>query len=263
MSLYDVEGNTVSTFYGKSGSSTTSLYDVYGSSLTGEDLASAATKVQTIYTASISGIPEGGCIGPDHTAVACFYNTGIFIVYDLSAGTVTQKSFTGNAYGHANGMTYNPNTERYYIAAMNNAGDVFVLDKTLDLVGTLTTRDHNGMAFNSWNIAYNRKTQQFISLAENYIYFYNNNMDLVKSIPYDGSDWALTRQDIETDGEYIYAVSSGPNNLYTFSMSGVYVKAVSTIVFGGEPESLMYDWTNGKYYMEGSGFSIIELAFKS
>lgn len=261
MRVYDVNGNPLSSAYDVEGHALSAVYDVEGNLLDGIVFADETT-ITDVYTSSLTQQPQGGCIDDDGNIYVCFYNVGKFLKHNISTGVETQKTFTGGTYGHANGMTYNPNTGYLYLASMNDTGEVFVFDTAdLSLVDTVYARDSGGTVFNCWNIAYDRTGERFVVMSGGTIYFFGDNFDLISTGTYDVNDWAQTRQDIETDGTYIYALSYNPNKICVFDMNGHLVKQIVNTAFSGEPESMCYDWTNEIFYIEGkSSYYVIRKA---
>lgn len=260
MIVYDVEGNALSVAYDVEGNALSVVYDVEGNLLNGVVFADETT-ITDVYTSSITSQPQGGCIDDDGNVYVCFYSAGKFLKHNISSGTNTEASFTANAYGHANGMTYNPNTGYLYLASMESAGEVYVFDTSFNLIDTLNALMGDGTPIPCWNIAYDRVGGRFITLHSGVIYFYDDDFELIDTGTYDVNDWANTRQDIETDGTYIYALSYKPNKICVFDMSGRLVKQIVNTAFSGEPESMCYDWTNEIFYIEGkSSYYVIRKA---
>lgn len=266
MSFYDVNGNALNVAYGVSGNALASVYDVNGNLLNDDPFNDNAT-ITNIFTSSTTLQPQGGCIDSENIC-SCLYKSGSFIKYNIQTGTetiITPPQASGTEpWGHANGMTYNPNTGYYYVASQNSTGEVYVFDSSFNLVNTLIAKDSNDNVFNCWNICYDRLTGRFITFSSGTIYFFSDNWTLVNTGVYDPNDWALTRQDIETDGEYIYALSWNPNKLCVFDMQGNLIKQISCTAFNGEPEALCYDWNTDNFYIEGkdSYYVIRQAVFK-
>lgn len=250
MRAYDVNGNLLTSVYDVEGNALSAVYDVAGNLLDGVVFADETT-ITDVYTSSITSQPQGGCIDDSGNVYVCFYSAGKFLKHNISSGTNTEVSFIANAYGHANGMAYNPNTGYLYLASMNDTGEVFVFDTSLNLVDTLNALTGDGTPIPCWNIAYDRIGGRFITLHSGVIYFYDDNFELLDTGSYNITDWAETRQDIETDGTYIYALSYRSNKICVFDMSGHLVKQIVNTAFSGEPESMCYDWINDIYYIEG------------
>ena len=210
-----------------------------------------AAEVTTVYTSSLTAQPQGGTMDDDGNVYTCFYSAGKFSIYNLKTQTETTKTFTANAYGHANGMAYNPNTGHLYIAAMKDTGEVYELTTGCELVATLYAKKADDTPINCWNIAYDRKAGRFVFLGGGTIYFYDDAFELIDTGTYETTDWPNTRQDIETDGNYIYCVSYNGNKITVLNMDGEKVATINNAAFSGEPESLIYDWNTKRYYMEG------------
>ena len=247
--IYNKDGTAISAAYDYQGVSVSAAYDVDGNPLF-RDFANSTT-VSSVYTSTLTSQPQGGCMDGSGNICTCFYTAGMFSRYNMTAGTETTTSFTSEAYGHANGMTYNPNTGYLYIAGQKDTGEVYILSSSFELIDTVNLTNAGGTAFNCWNIAYDRIAQRFITMSGGTIYFFDDSFDLDDTESYDTSDWPSTRQDIETDGAYIYALSYDTNYINVFDMSGTLVKQITNTGFTGEPESLIYDWANNAFYMEG------------
>lgn len=264
MSIYDVNGNPLPTIYDVNENPLLTCYDINGNPITLVQFLDSAT-VTNVYTSSVTAQPQGGCIDDDGNIYVCFYAEGKFRKYNINSGTLTEASFTPNAYGHGNGMAYNPNTGYLYLASMKNTGEVYVFDKSFNLIDTLYARRNTGVVYSCWNITYDRNTRRFISLDSSKIYFYDDNFDYIDYVPYpENTAWPSTAQDAETDGEFIYCVSYNQNYISVVDMRGHLVKTISNTAFSGEPESMCYDWINDKYYIEGKStyFVIREVVFK-
>lgn len=267
MSVYNINGDVLSVVYDVNGNALSHCYDINGNELMGNTPTFFDSAIITdIYTSSITSQPQGGCIDDDGNVYVCFYSVGKFLKHNIGTGTNTEVSFTPNAYGHANGMAYNPNTDYLYLASMNNTGEVFVFDKSFNLVDTLYARDENGNVFNCWNIAYDRTHQRFITMGgSGKIFFMDDNFEYITHSTYVPSEiWPYTAQDIETDGSFIYAIGYDPNTIAVVDLGGNLVKMISNTSFSGEPESMCYDWINDKYYIEGKStyYVIREAVFK-
>lgn len=255
MSVYKLNGDALQSVYDITGNYLQQAYDINGNELLdnmGMIFNDFATVINT-YTSSLNAYPQGGCMDDEGNVCAIFPTIGKFIKHNINTGVETQYSFTPNVYGHGNGMTYNPFTECFYVASMKETGEVYVFNKSFELIDTLYARDENDNVFTCYNIAYNRNTEQFITLRGldgGRIIFYDNDFNRVTQVSFDINDWADTRQDIETDGNYIYAVSYNPNKIFVFNFQGDVIKEISNTGFIGEPEALCFDWS-GNFYMSG------------
>lgn len=102
---------------------------------------------------------------------------------------VTRKSFGDHILGHANDITYNPNTNLYYICTLaegnlNNEA-VSVDADTLDIVDTIqlypnTTVQQEG----SMCIAYDEENDRYFSMSQYAIYVYDKDFNMIKTIDY-------------------------------------------------------------------------------
>lgn len=252
--VYDFNGNPVYPVYDVEENVLSSVYDVNGNVLDGETFADETT-ITDVYTPTVERHVQGGCVDDEGNIYACLYTSGKFLKYNLTTGletVITPSQASGSQpWGHANGMTYNPNTEYIYAASMKNTGEVYVFNKSCELVNTLYAKNTSDIAFNCWNICYDRLTERFITLSGGVIYFFDDNFDLVTTGSYNVSDWEETRQDIETDGTFIYCISWNTNKIFVFDMNGHRVAIITNTAFTGEPESMCYDWENEVYYIEG------------
>ena len=254
--IYNKNGITLVTAYDYQGTAASMVYDVDGNPLL--DVFDSSTTLSTIYTSTITSQPQGGCTDGNGNIYTCFPSVGIFSKYNINTGVEITANFTAGAYGHGNDMTYNPNTGYLYLTAMESDGRVLVLDTSFNLVDTIYLMDDNGEPTTCWNISYDRVHEWYVTInAYGPIYYYDENFNIIKTAAYTQSDWPTTHQNAETDGKYIYAVSYNPNNIYVFTMDGGLVAQISNTGFTGEPEALMYDWTNDVFYIEGKATNYV------
>ena len=252
--------------YGVNGEAVSGVYTVDGTPISISDIPSPnivddAVSYE-IFRSTTTGQTQGYCMDNSGNIYGIYYKLGKFVRYNVDTKTETIfNTFTSGSevYGHANGMAYNPYTDRIYIAPSLNTGEVYVINPTtLELDTTLYAYQADGVTpINVWNICYNRTARKFICLSQGTIYFYNDNFTLASTASYTVEDWKLTRQDIETDGEYIYAssayvtvsgVAGVDNAVYVFTMDG---ELVGTSVFDNqtdELEDVCYDWRTGLFY---------------
>lgn len=257
MSVYNRDGDELLTVFDVDGLALSQCYDMDGNELiSGGVVFSDSATITNVYTSDITSTPQGGCIDDDGNIYVCLYQAKKFVKYNIHSGTETQIGFI-DSYGHANGMAYNPNTGYLYLASMNDTGEVYVFDTSLNYVETLYAKNQSDNVFNCWNICYDRTSQRFITMAGGTIYFFDDSFDLIDVGSYDINDWYTTRQDIETDGQYIYAISYRSNYINVFDMSGHLVKHISNSAFSGEPESMCYDCVNDIYYIEGKSGTLV------
>ena len=153
------------------------IYDVYGNILYGNinDLLSVA-KYKEIYSTS-SGQTQGSCIDDSGNIYTAQYSAGKWVKYNIYSGSESTYSFTGGTYGHMNDLAYNPNNGYIYCASMNNTGEVYIFNPSnMNLVNTVYALDANGNPYGMSNLAFNRNTNQFVSI-------YSNNQEMYFTIP--------------------------------------------------------------------------------
>ena len=243
--LYDVLGEGVS-----------SVYTVDGTEISGipsPNIVDSAVSHELYTTSSSSGQTQGFCMDDEGNIYGIYYKGGKFVRYNVNTGVATIFStFTSGTevYGHANGMTYNPNTGYIYIAPMLATGEVYVIDPSdMTFADTLYAYKADGETpVNVWNICYDRENSQFICMSSGTIYFYDDTFELISIATYDINDWVLTRQDIETDGTYIYASSTEDNAVYVFKMDGTLVGTITLDDQTNELEDVVYDWQTGLFF---------------
>lgn len=252
--VYLINGDDISTVYDMWGDNLVQCYDIDGNALLSGRTFDDNTTITDIYTSALTAYPQGGCVDDNGNLCVIFPTVGKFIKHNINNGTNTEISFTPDAYGHGNGMTYNPNTGYFYVASMSSTGEVYVFDSSFNLIDTVYARDGNDNIFNCWNIAYDRIAERFITISsENggIIYYMDDDFNYISSVAFNATLWGYTRQDIETDGVFIYCLSYNSNHIYVFDMLGNLIIDISNSAFIGEPESLCYDWENDVYYIEG------------
>lgn len=268
MSIYNINGQYKSTAYDINGNLLSVVYDINGNAIPLISFLDSAT-ITDVYTSSITWQPQGACVDDDKNVYVCFYNAGKFLKYNLDTGANEQYSFTANGYGHANDATYCSNTGLIYLTSMETNGKVYALDPStgMTLIDTYIVNGKNNTPSQIWCLAYDRNTERFIAFdTNNDMLFYDQNFNLIsyKNAPNLSSIWPATRQGMETDGTFIYAISYQPNLINVIDMNGKLVKHISCSNFSGEPETMCYDWINNKYYIEGIStyYTIKEAAFK-
>lgn len=267
MSIYNIGGDAINAAYNIGGSALGEAYDIDGNVVSSGSPTSFldSSAVTEVYTSTITSQPQGGCIDDSSNVYVCFYSAGKFLKHNLATGTDMEATFAANAYGHANGMAYNPNTGYLYLAGMKATGEVYVFDTSFNLVHTLYAKDENGIAFNCWNLAYDRKHQRFVAMSSGKLYCLDDYFEYISNAEYNPDEiWPYTAQDIETDGEYIYCLNYSPNTIAVVDFNGNLVKMIDNSAFSGEPESMCYDWINDVYYLEGKStyYVIRRVVFK-
>ena len=265
MSVYDINGLYKDIIYDINGDALSVVYDMGGNAIPITSFLDYAT-ITNVYTSTVTSQPQGACIDDSGNVYVCFYNAGKFLKYNIQSGTSTEYDFTSGAYGHANDATFCPGTGLIYLASMNTTGEVYALDpsNSMALFQTYIVKGRFNTPTQIWCLAYNRVTGQFIAFdTNNDMLFYDADFNLVshKNIPDLNSVWTATRQGMETDGAFIYAISYQPNRISVISMDGKLIKQIGCSDFTGEPETMCYDWINDVYYIEGkSTYYVIKQA---
>lgn len=174
------------------------------------------------------------------------------------------SGLTRENVGHANDMCYNPDDDCIYVATMLENGAIAKLTNSMLAVydSAIYPVDGNGNTFESYSIAYNRQTKEYMLNAGNYtIHVFNNSWEYVRTITLDHWTYEFTAaQGMETDGTYLYLMIEGTNgNKYTsvvltYEMDGTLVEEYNLRCFSDsdeyiETEGIAYDWINGTFYM--------------
>lgn len=258
MNAYDKDGNVLNSAYSKDGTRLSVAYAADGTPITFDDFLDTAV-VTALTPMSLSGIKQGACTDGTYIYQISFtnnqYKTGTLVKYGISDGIYTTKTFDETIpFNHGNDMAYNPNTGHIYVAAMSSDGAVIELDTDLNYVGTHYLVGPNGTTYQVWGLCYDRKTNRFLSEYGTGLAVYDQSFNYLSwfEIPPHPS---ATGQGMETDGDYIYRVTYNPNLIDVATMEGAYVATIDNPM-SGEPETLMYDWATGKYYVnknESSG----------
>lgn len=265
MAVFDYTGLEIDHFYDYEGTEIP-----VGGGLPSPNVVDTEADTTLLWTANHSTSVQGSCIDDSGNLYAIYYRLGAIAKYNVltKTGGVTTGVFESEAYGHANGMCFNPNTGYLYIAPSLATGEIYVLDPSdYSLVNTLYARDGSNNPVRVWNICYDRSSQEFITFVDGGImYRYDDNFDLVSTGTWETSGWQSTYQDIETDGDYIYACSTHVNvtgqvgvadAVYVFTMNGKFVTSFVLDNQTEELEDICYDWNTGlwyaTYYKTGTG----------
>lgn len=102
---------------------------------------------------------------------------------------VTRKTFGDHILGHANDITYNPNTNMYYVCTLaegNVNNEAVAIDAdTLDIVETIQLYPNTTVqAEGSMCIAYDEENDRYFSMSQYAIYVYNKDFNMIKTIEY-------------------------------------------------------------------------------
>lgn len=256
MNIYDKDGNPINAAYDKDGNSLVRAYTAAGVEIPISIFKDTAVITNMPYT--LNGTYQGGCTDDTYIYLPKFdstqYTTGKFIKYNIAAGTYTETAFTAAIpMHHCNDMCYNPNNGHLYVAPMDNDGSVVVLDsRDWSHVETLHITTGSGNPVTVWQFCFDRLTNKFYVAAGDYFLVYDQqfNYEGAISVPkyppgYTGE--TITAQGCETDGTYIYRVWYNPNKIDVLTMAGEYVTTIDNPM-QGEPETLMFNWTNGEFY---------------
>lgn len=186
------------------------------------------------------------------------YNRSTIYKYEILTGNITSKTYANNVAGHGNGATYNPNTDKIYIATCNQDGGhgIAVFTTDLDYVESIDVVNESGVAQKVAGIAYDRVRNVYICCWENDYYVYDDNFQLVSTFIVQHSH-PYVYGALETDGRYVYRPlwdgNSTPHKNYiaVYNFTGAMVKLI-TINSTYEAEDIAYDW-NGNWYF---GFNV-------
>jgi len=256
MAVYDIYGNELTTVYSIDGSQLSDAYDIEGNSLVdSEEFAWLDTAVLTALpnVNLYGGTKQGACTDGQYIYQCSGDSSqGTYmevIKYKISDGSKTVVRYEGTPnFGHANDMTYNPNTGYIYVCTMRSDGSIIVLDADdLSYVDTVYMHDANGDPYYVWQFCYDRKANKYYSSFSGDSYIeYDSDFNYVRTVNI-AQRSSATAQGCETDGTYFYRITYNPNLIDVCTLSGEFVATI-TVPISGEPETIMYDW-NGQYYM--------------
>lgn len=263
MSIYGIDGTELNSAYSVDGTSLSYVYDVDGNQIGfdggGDEPIERSWLDTAVITAlptiSVTGVKQGGCTDGEYiyqcSGDSSNYSYMTIIKYKISDGTYTSVTYNGTPnFGHANDMTYNPNTGYLYICSMLSDGSIIILDADdLSYVDTVYIVNSSGNPYKVWQICYDRLKNVFYSSASDGVCVYDASWNYVRLIPM-VSQVSATAQGCETDGEYYYRITYNPNYIDVCSLEDGNRVATITNPVTREPEALMYDW-NGNYYFSG------------
>lgn len=175
--------------------------------------------------------------------------------YDISSlKNVGQTSaFNG---GHANDMTYNPESNCLYLAHGKTQGTTLTVIScnNMEVVKDITIPVGAGA------ITYNASRKMYaVSQGGTTLHFLDESFHVVKSFDRETAS-GYTAQGMGSDDSYIYFPMSGTsdNIIVVYDWSGEYVTTLS-LNTASESETLFY--TNGRYYLNfmSSGAALFEL----
>lgn len=236
MALYDISGNLLND---------TSLFMLRDSAYLNQLLSESG------------GTMQGACTDGEYIYYV-YYNTNIIKKYNIKTGEVTSASYTSGLYGHANDMTYNPNTGRIYLTVMDSEAHIAVINpSTLEQIEQFVLYGENGAVQPCHGIAYDRIHDRYVvanattitgTYGQRYT-LYDSSFHYVRTIVMPAPEtWTI--QGIETDGFYIYRAlwddTNDTNYVKVYDYDGNYVKTIS-VHDSAELETIMQDW-NGNWY---------------
>lgn len=261
MSLFSYDGQVIDRLYTYDGQEIN--ISGGGGGIPSPNVISSGAEVCTLLHEGVYGqTTQGSCIDDDGNIYVIYPGRGYILQYNVNTkvATVHTGMFESNAYGSASSISYNPYTGYLYIAPNKATGEVYVLNKsTFALVNTKYVHDSDGNVFSCFNLAYDRRTQHFISMefSTGRMFVFDDDLVLVSQKTYDATHWLPVTQSMTTDGYYLYASSAGityngvtgpMNGVYIFDMQGNYVTSVEFNCGDTELESVIYDWTTGLWY---------------
>lgn len=256
------------------------IYDINGNELLGNDTTIINNSVKAAIASNLrdeaylkqllsesGGSMQGSCTDGLYIYYI-YHNTNILKKYNLATGEVTSHSYESGLYGHANDMTYNPNTDRIYITVMDDNATIAVVNpSTLEQESTFTLYGEGGALQPSHGIAYDRINNRYVFAGASTTGIYGRqytvtdaNFNFVKKIMTPQSE-TYTIQGIETDGYLIYRAlwdKTGNTNYVTaYDYDGNFVKTIH-IPNSNELETIMQDWQGNWYcnFNKSSGGSL-------
>ena len=197
MSIYDINGNKL---FDSIDTIKSSILSRFRDSAFLEQLISES-----------GGVMQGACTDGEYIYYV-YYTTNVIKKYNIKTGEVTSKSYTSGLYGHANDITYNPNTNRIYLTVMDDGAHIAVIDPTtLEQIEQFVLYGEGGEVQPCHGIAYDRINNRYIvanattipgTYGQRYSMF-DSSFNYIKTIETPSPE-TYTIQGIETDGYFIY-----------------------------------------------------------
>ena len=206
---------------------------------------------------------QSGCVAGDLFTWLLPNSAGTIVRHSLNVKT---GEHTGGAIsggdamnlGHSNDITYNPTTQKYYVATMLLDKPVAVLSSVYVYESNIVPVDGGGNTVVPVGIAYDRLHNQYILFDDNAnFYIYDSSWTFIKTVLSDAESEPAVHQGIETDGYYLYRVRTDPASvsetphahIRTYSMDGHFIEEYTIEqLYGQEIEGLGFDWDNNVFF---------------
>ncbi len=177
------------------------------------------------------------------------------VKYDISSLKNVGQTDVFNG-GHANDLTYNPETNRLYLAHGKNQGTIVTVVSCNDLA----VLEDIVIPVGAGAITYNSSRRLYaVSQGGTTLHFLDESFQVIKSFSREAFP-GYTAQGAGSDDFYIYFPMSGKSNniIVVYDWSGEYV---TTIPLNTPSESETLFYTNGRYYVNflSSGGALYEL----
>lgn len=203
--------------------------------------------VTALPSISVGGTKQGACTDGEYI-YQMIIPTFSGIKYNIANGTYSLVELGSSVpYSHANDMAYNPINQHIYVAAMTSDGAVMELDNQWNYIQTHHLVGVSGSTYSVWGLCFDQNTNHFLSENSGGVAVYDQYFNYL--------DWfalpehpSATGQGFETDGEYLYRVTYNPNLIDVATITGEYVTTI-TNPLSSEPETMMYDWHNDRYFI--------------
>ena len=250
MKAYNSHGKILNSAYTTKGSSLTGVYAADGTPIPFDIFYSSAIVSALPLLNDVSGNKQGGCTDGTYLYQILIGTSFSFVKYKISDGTYTVFSFGSSVpFNHGNDMAYNPNNQHIYVAAMTNNGAVMELDTDFNYITTHYICNESGVVYTVWGLCFDQKTNHFLSDygSGDKMIVYDQDFNYIETINLSNIPSA-TAQGCETDGDYIYHIWYKPNKIHVSAIDGTFVKMIDNPM-SGEPETMMYDWTNNRYFI--------------
>lgn len=247
MPIYNKDGTIIYNAYSEDGGRLGVAYKANGTPIPLDQFLDTAL-LTALPNVNVSGTKQGACTDGEYI-YQIMINPYVGIKYKISDGTYQTYSLGSSIpYDHANNVAYNPNNGHIYIASMTSDGSVMEVDKEFNYIQTHYLVRDSGLSYPVWGFCFDENTNHFLSLIGGpgcAVYDQDCNYLGAFSLPENPS---ATSQGMATDGRYIYRVWYNPNLIEVITMDGIFVKNILNPM-SGEPECLMYDWINDRYFM--------------